>query len=50
MTHRSLALGRNDKELGSAKMVWREIGLWRPGMRQTRVYKVASAADECVEW
>ena len=33
----------------STKMVWHEIGLWWPEMRQTWVCKVASAAVECVE-
>ena len=46
----SLALGRNDKKPRSTRMVWHEIGLWWPGMRQTPVWKVASAAVECVEW
>ena len=46
----SLALGRNDKGTGSVGMVWHEIGLWWPEMRQTWVWKVASAAVECVEW
>ena len=33
----SLVLGRNDRGPGAAKMVWHEIGLWWPEMRQTPV-------------